>query len=80
VWSELNFDESLANMYVKETYELPDGTVIHMGADRFKSPELLVNPFYDPGFAKEHSVDSALIKSIQQIIYESLMASHGKFG
>lgn len=44
LWTETTFDEAAANSYIPSPYELPDGTVLTMAADRFRSSELLIKP------------------------------------
>mmetsp|Transcript_6325 Transcript_6325/g.9987 ORF Transcript_6325/g.9987 Transcript_6325/m.9987 type:complete len:408 (-) Transcript_6325:388-1611(-) len=73
IWTELNFDEAAANMYVKERYELPDGTVIHLGAERFKSPELLMNP---KGVVKSPSLENVPVSSLPSVVRDSVQSVH----
>lgn len=42
--ADTHFDDSINNAVPTVSYELPDGTTIDLGTDRFKIPELLFDP------------------------------------
>ena len=45
VWANPGaFPEKEAALYIPEPYELPDGTPLRMGVDRFRTPEMLIDP------------------------------------
>jgi actin-like protein 6A len=47
--SGVDFDEEMYAKQPAQPYELPDGRVVQMGAQRFKTPELLFKPdLYEP--------------------------------
>ncbi len=75
VWSELDFSEEAASVYRKERYELPDGTTIYLGAERFKSPELLIHPGLDLPFLEKCGLEK-YTKSIPSVIHDSLNNVH----
>lgn len=47
VWTEVEYNNAVAASYIPATYELPDGTNLTMGSERFVSPELLIHPRAD---------------------------------
>lgn len=76
VWSELNFSKEAASVYAKESYELPDGTTVYLGSERFLSPELLINPEVDPAYFQTHGADDEFNISIPAAIGSSLESTH----
>jgi len=82
VWSELTFDRTAASAYIEEKYELPDGTLVSMGADRFLSPELMINPSLDLSFSKEFlelkekEASSIISSSLSSMIRDSVQSAH----
>lgn len=68
-----NEEENL-NMPV-QTYELPDGSLVDIGVERFKIPELLFNPALIktiPGMRQVHSYSGGEIKSVQEMVIDSV--------
>lgn len=87
MWSELKLDEIKADtLYVKERYELPDGTEIFLGKERFKSQELLIHPELDQPFMDEMlgkdvaaaTADKAApsLLSVTEMVCDALKSTH----
>lgn len=72
--SETHFDESSNAQIPSQTYELPDGKVIDVGAERFKACELLFNPsLLEADKCSIFGVDSpSAIHSVQECIAASV--------
>ncbi|GBG25981.1 Actin [Hondaea fermentalgiana] len=79
VWTEVPLDESKAAKYAAVEYELPDGTIVSLGAERFRSPELLMRPHLDVAYLKEKISASELEKeptSVPEVLRDALQSSH----
>jgi len=82
VWADLKFDRTAASAYMEEKYVLPDGTNVSIGADRFVSPEFLVDPNIDAAYfkrfysKKEWEASSILSKALPFMIRDSIQGSH----
>eukprot|EP00898_Chlorokybus_atmophyticus_P003530 jgi/Chlat1/4178/Chrsp27S04278 len=59
--SESAFDEAASANMPTMSYELPDGNVVEIGADRFKLPEVLFNP----SIAKTYPGGEALLPAVE---------------
>lgn len=67
------YDESAYANIPMTPYELPDGQLIEIGADRFKVPDVLFNPSLVqtiPGM--ENIIDSAPVRGLPQMVIESI--------
>ncbi|XP_020579051.1 actin-related protein 4 [Phalaenopsis equestris] len=67
------YDESAYANIPMTSYELPDGQIIEIGADRFKVPDILFNPSIIqtiPGM--ENFADSSLVSGLPQMVIESI--------
>jgi len=64
LWTEVIFDETKASLYAKEQYELPDGTIVYLGADRFKSAEMLIHPELEKSFLIDMDTNDPLANNI----------------
>ncbi|KAG9408101.1 hypothetical protein AC1031_021336 [Aphanomyces cochlioides] len=69
---ETTLQEDLAESVAPETYELPDGQVVTLTAERFKVPEKLFHP--DVIAADSTTVDSAS-KGLHRMVYNAVQAS-----
>jgi len=82
VWGDLILDPEKANKYEKQKYELPDGTMVEFGVDRFLSAELLMHPKRDEAFFQKLSAAHALgeqeFTSLPDLLRNSLLNAHGK--
>ena len=80
VWADLNFSEKAASVYAPVQYELPDGTQISLGAKRFASPELLLNPSRDISFVQDYlgETEQHDVKGLLMMIQDSITRTHGK--
>lgn len=79
VWTEVPFVEAQADEYAKEEYELPDGTIVELGRERFRSPELLMRPETDMAYMKEKIPAAELDKgsvSLPDVLKDSLQSAH----
>ena len=76
VWTELGYEDSRAAVYAKERYELPDGTQVFLGPERFRSGELLVRPEFDRAFVAEQLQDKELPLSLPLLVKEALQGVH----
>mmetsp|Transcript_14985 Transcript_14985/g.47679 ORF Transcript_14985/g.47679 Transcript_14985/m.47679 type:complete len:469 (-) Transcript_14985:307-1713(-) len=76
VWSELNFDEGKAAIYARERYELPDGTVVMIGPDRFKSGEMLIHPESDGAFGTHLAGSDSPPMSLPDTLSSALQSVH----
>ncbi|PKU85689.1 actin-related protein 4 isoform X1 [Dendrobium catenatum] len=67
------YDESAYANIPMTPYELPDGQIIEIGADRFKIPDILFNPSLVqtiPGM--ENFIDSSPVRGLPQMVIESI--------
>mmetsp|Transcript_14127 Transcript_14127/g.38206 ORF Transcript_14127/g.38206 Transcript_14127/m.38206 type:complete len:438 (+) Transcript_14127:3436-4749(+) len=77
--SDLPFDETASANVPTVAYELPDGTEISIGPDRFKIPELTFNPSLLPTFPLltadliPRRPDGSLPSSLTDLVSESLL-------
>ena len=80
VWADLNFSEKAAAAYAPVQYELPDGTQVSLGAKRFASPELLLNPGRESSFVEYYlgNYDPQDVKGLLMMIQDSITRAHGE--
>mmetsp|Transcript_93910 Transcript_93910/g.151556 ORF Transcript_93910/g.151556 Transcript_93910/m.151556 type:complete len:447 (-) Transcript_93910:61-1401(-) len=72
--SETHFDEASSSTMQTAQYELPDGKIIEVGAERFKACELLFNPsLLEPERSGIFGVDSpSQLQAVQDCITEAV--------
>eukprot|EP01120_Amphizonella_sp_Union-15-10_P014877 TRINITY_DN7405_c0_g1_i1.p1 TRINITY_DN7405_c0_g1~~TRINITY_DN7405_c0_g1_i1.p1 ORF type:complete len:335 (-),score=47.22 TRINITY_DN7405_c0_g1_i1:24-1028(-) len=74
--SENPYDEENLGNVATIPYELPDGSSIEVGRDRFKIPELMFNPklIQDKHLSEYHGLYR---KGVHEMVYESIFACDG---
>ena len=69
---ETTLNEPLARSVAPDKYELPDGTQVEIGVERYKVPEILINPI---NFMTPNTSSSSLPASgLPRMIYDAVQA------
>ncbi|KAH9312208.1 hypothetical protein KI387_027243, partial [Taxus chinensis] len=71
---DTTFDESAYANIPTTSYELPDGQIIEIGADRFKIPDLLFNPSLIQTIPNVEKLDTSghSLRGLPQMVIESI--------
>lgn len=83
VWQETGYTDDKVASFATETYELPDGTTVHLGPERFRSSELLMRNDADAAFvasafagAKAGGGPDVGVGVVPELVRDALQASH----
>jgi len=77
VWTETSFNAETAGLYIPAKYELPDGSVINMGSERFWATERWMKPNRTiKGASVAFSNPGSLEKAPSTLIYDALKSTH----
>jgi len=78
----MNYDEEVAGTVEETDYEMPDGTIVKLGTQKFRAPEILFQPEMSGLESKgiHHAIYDSIMKcdvDIRKDLYSSIVLSGG---